>query len=267
MIPDLQYPEDARRVIDFLHKGLQYDAAIAVLGLGRNQLGELPDLSTGIKYGNREADEAVRRDAPGLLSRFSLISMVSRIERHAQLLLLQRRVIEELGTTGEKMRPEAMWKILRRVHTEARGGPVKLCSELVVTKPSSALIERMAWLEGIIKVRNCLAHRLGQVSLEDVKPSGVPLEATKDTDTLKVVWLRLKTFINGKEIETFPHPGGGRLECLFAEYQREWKIGDQIEVTPAECQAIGMTLSFLGNQLLVDFEAEINSFLAGGLSR
>jgi len=269
VIRDLQYPEDARRVIDSLHKGLQYDAAIAVLGVGcvRTQLGELSDLSTGIKYGNREADEAVRRDAPGLLSRFSLISMVSRIERHAQLLLLQRRVIEELGITGQKMRPGAMWKILRRVHSEARGGPVKLCSDLVVTKPSSALIERMAWLEGIVRVRNCLAHRLGQVSLEDVKPSGVPLEETKDTDTLKVVWLRLKTSINGKEIETFPHQGGGQLECQFAEYQREWKIGGQIEVTPGECQAIGMTLSFLGNQLLVDFESEINAVLAAGLSR
>lgn len=266
MIRDLQYPEDARRVIDSLHSGLQYDAAVAVLGLTCSRVGlaDMPDLSTGIKFGGRAADEAVRRDAPGLLSRFSLISMVSRIERHAQLLLLQRRVIEELGSTGRKMQPGVMWAILRRVHSEARGGPVKLCSELVVTNPSPALFERMAWLEGIVKVRNCLAHRLGQVSLEDVKPSGVPLDQTKDTDTLQVVWLRLKASLNGTEIKTFPHQGGGNLECQFVEYQREWKVGDQIEVSPEECQVIGMSLSFLGNQLLADFESEINARLASG---
>jgi len=122
----------------------------------------------------------------------------------------------------------------------------------------------MAWLEGIVKVRNCLAHRLGQVSLEDVKPSGVPLEQTKDTDTLKVVWLRLRASLNGAEIKTFPHQGGGNLECQFVEYQREWRVGEQIEVSPEECQAIGMSLSFLGNQLLADFESEINARFASG---
>jgi len=138
VIRDLQYPEDAHRVIDSLHTGLQYDAAVAVLGLtcSRLTLAEVPDTSTGVKLGGRAADEAVRKDAAGLLSRFSLISMVSRIERDAQLLLLQRRVIEELGSTGQKMKPAVMWTILRRVHSEARGGPVKLCSELVVTNPS-----------------------------------------------------------------------------------------------------------------------------------
>jgi hypothetical protein len=45
------------------------------------------------------------------------------------------------------------------------------------------------------------------------------------------------------------------------EYQREWKVGDQIEVSPQECQAIGISLSLLGNQLLADFESEINARL------
>lgn len=264
MIRDLRYPEDARHVVDSLHRGLQYDAAVAVLGKSRHQLGSanLPDLGTGFKFGGRQADEAVRRDAPGLLSRFSLISMVSRTERHAQLLLLQRRVIEKLGPSGRKIRPELMWRILRQVHQEARGGPVKVCSELVVTKPSPELLQQIAWLGGIVKVRNCPAHRLGNVSIEDVKPTGVTLEATKDTDTLKVVWLRLKASINGKEIETFPHQGGGDLQCEFVQHQREWKIGDQIEVTPEECQAIGLSLSLLGNRLLAEFESEINACLA-----
>ncbi len=264
MIRDLQYPEDARRVIDSLHKGLQYDAAIAVLGLAASNLpldGTTPDFSTGIRYGGYEEDKAVRRDAPGLLSQFSLISMVARVERHAQLLLLQRRVLEELGVSGNKMRPDAMWNILRRVHQEVRRGPAKLCSELIVENPSTELSSRMEWLDGIVRVRNCLAHRLGKVQIEDVKPVGKSIEETKDDDTLKAVWLRLKVSINGEEIESFPHKGGGNVQGRFEEYEREWRIGDQIRITPTECQAIGMSLSFLGNQLLADFVTEMNSFL------
>ena len=121
----------------------------------------------------------------------------------------------------------------------------------------------MTWLEGVVNVRNCLAHRLGLVSLEDVKPNGAPLEETKDTDTLKVVWLRLKASIDGEEITAFPHHGGGQLECGFVEYQREWRVGDQIEVTAAECQAIAFSLSLLGTQLLGEFEAELYQRLTG----
>ena len=97
---NLIYPEDARKVIDALHKGLRYDATVAILGLAAAKsplAGDTPDFSVGIRYGGIAEDRAVRRDAPGLLSRFSLISMVSRLERHAQLLLLQRRWIEYLG--------------------------------------------------------------------------------------------------------------------------------------------------------------------------
>lgn len=111
MIRDLIYPDDARKVVDSLHSGLRYDAAVAVLGNTCSETplkGNGPDFSTGIRYGGIEEDQAVRRDAKGLLSRFSLISMVSRFEAHAQLLLLQRRVLEELGRSGRKMVPERM---------------------------------------------------------------------------------------------------------------------------------------------------------------
>jgi hypothetical protein len=266
-IRDLEYPEDAQRVIASLHAGLRYDAAVAVLGLAAAKAelgGDGPDFTVGVRYGGRAEDEAVRRDAPGLLSRFSLVSMVSRIDRHAQHLLLQRRVLEHLGGPDTRMEPGAMWGILRRVASESRQGIVKLCSALVVEEPSSGLSERMEWLEGLVRVRNCLAHRLGQVQIEDAKPPESPLEETKDSDTLKVSWLRLKASLNGVELKSFPHQGGGQLDVRFEEDQREWRVGDQIEVAPSDCQAIAMSLSLLGNQLLADFEREMNRAL--GLS-
>jgi len=100
--------------------------------------------------------------------------------------------------------------------------------------------------------------------MEDVRRSGAAPKDTKDTDTLKVSWLRLRAFLDGVEIESFPHQGGGNLDIRFADDQREWRIGDQVEVTPSDCQAIAMSLSLLGNHLLADFEREMNRAL--GLS-
>ena len=268
MIRDLIYPEDARKVIESLQAGLRYDATIAALGQGCSQLPvpqNTPDFSTPIRVGGIEEDKAVRRDAVGLLSRFSFISLVSRYEGHARLLLLQRRVLEELGSSGRKMTPERMWNILRRVNKEMRDGPVLVTSQYLVEHPSPALRARMKWLEGTYKVRNCLAHRLGMVEMIDVKPPRAPLESVKDTDTLKAIWLKPKLFIDSQEVVNFPHQHGtqqGKGEVKLEEYEREWKIGDVIHITPDDCQSVALSLSLLGNQVLAEFEQEMNSILA-----
>ena len=266
MIPDLKYPEDARKVIDSLHTGLRYDAAIAVLGYGCSKApleGNTPDFSTGIRYGGVAEDKAVRREAEGLLPRFSLISLVSRFETHLRLLLLQRRVLEELRTPGMKMVPQGLWGILRRVYEEMRSGPVIVCTRLLVEHPSSGLQGRMKWLEGIYRVRNCLAHRLGKVEIVDVKPPGAPLDGVKDTDTLRAAWLRLKATADGKEMVNFPHQITelGKVEIEFEEYEREWRVGDQIDVTAQESQFVAISLSLLGEQVFLDFVREVNAVL------
>jgi hypothetical protein len=90
MIRDLRYPEDASKEIEALHRGLRYDAAIAVLGQVCCKAplpADIPDFSTGIRYGGVEEDKAVRRKAQGLLPRFSFVSLVSRFETHIRRLL------------------------------------------------------------------------------------------------------------------------------------------------------------------------------------
>lgn len=266
MIPHLKYPEDAGKVIDSLHAGLRYDAAIAVLGRSCSKAPlepDTPDFSAGIRYGRLEDDKAVRREAEGLLPRFSFISLVSRFETHVRALLLQRRVLEELRGPGVKMMPQRLWGILRRVNEEVRSGPVIVCSRLLVEHPSSDLRGKMKWLEGIYRVRNCLAHRLGKVEIIDVKPPGAPLDTVKDTDTLRAVWLRLRATSDGQEMVNFPHQitGPGNVDVKFEEYEREWKIRDQIDITAQECQFVAISLSLLGNQVFVDFVQEMNAVL------
>jgi hypothetical protein len=136
-----------------------------------------------------------------------------------------------------------------------------MCGELVVAKPSAALKEKMEWLDGLYRVRNCLAHRLGRVQMIDVNPSIVRLDQTKDTDTLKAVWLRPRILVDGKEVQ-LPYANTGTTAAQgmvdFESFIREWKIGEQIDVNPFDCQAIAMSLSMLGQQLQADFEGEMN---------
>jgi hypothetical protein len=73
----------------------------------------------------------------------------------------------------------------------------------------------MKWLEGIYKVRNSLAHRLGKVEMIDVKASAAPLDSAEDSDTLKAVWLRLKATADGHDIVNFPHEVKKKYSPVF----------------------------------------------------
>ena len=267
MIRDPIYPEDARKEYNALNEGLKYDTAYAVLGNNIKLLPPLvdrPDFSTGIRFSGKEADEAVRREAPGLFSRFALISMISRIEGFNRLLLLQRRVLEELETPGQKMTPPKMWAILRQLAKDIREkSATEVVTKLIVTQPSAELIERAEWLTGLSRVRNCLAHRLGIVQIDDVKERGTPIEQVKDTDILKAKWLMPKASIAGEEIKSFPHQMADQtqLDVHLEEYERSWKIGDIIHITPLECQGMALSLVLLGRRVLSEFESEMNKVL------
>jgi hypothetical protein len=118
MIKSLQYPEDARKALNALFDGLSYDAAISVGGEALSKLPpsqDTPDSSVPFRFGGLKHDGVVRRHAPILLSRFSLISMVSRFEVHLHGLLLQRRVLEYLKVPGKIMDGPHFWKILAKV--------------------------------------------------------------------------------------------------------------------------------------------------------
>jgi hypothetical protein len=272
MIRDLTFPEDTRKVIESLNGGLRYDASIAVLGQGCSQLpvSGAPDFtSASVRASGIEEDKAVRREAVGLLARFSFISMVSRYENHARLLLLQRRFLEEVRDPARRIGPNEMWNVIRRVNLEMRQGPVIVTSQYLVEHPSAALGTRMKWLEGTYMVRNCLAHRLGVVEMIDVKPPREPIQNVKDTDTLKAVWLKVKMLVDGREVSLpYQHGAGqGQGEIKFEEYEREWKIGEVIHITPQDCQNVAMSLSLLGTQVLAEFEQEVTSILTRPATR
>lgn len=267
MIRDLEYPKDARKVYDALLKGLEYDAAFAVLGNVVKllpPLGDQPDFSTGIRFGSKEADQAVRGDAPGLFSRFALLSMITRIEEFNRLLLLQRYVIEELKSPKRRMTGQMLWPIVKLVAKNIKHkSATEVVTMLLVPKPSAELIKRAGWLDGLVKVRNCLAHRHGIVQMDDVKKHGTSIEQTKDTDRLEAQWIGAKAYVGKKEIKSFPYKSAGqaRVDVRFRDYKKSWKIGEVIDITPLECQGMAQSLALLGGRILSEFEAEMNALL------
>jgi hypothetical protein len=268
MLRDLMFPQDAQKELAALVTGLGYDAALAVAGKRLSEIppeNDQPDFCVPVRASGASEDQAVRRDAPVLFSRFAIISMVSRFETYLNHLLLQRRVLEFLGTTpGRKMDGPNFWRILIAVQQASKAGPVSLC-HAVATNHSSELQVRMEWLDGLYRVRNCLAHRLGIVQMVDVKPPGVSLDKTKAEDRLRAKWLRVQLRRNGEEI-TLPHTfhAESNVQISFEEYVREWKIGDQIDVQPEECQYIAFSMSYLARQIETEFEREMTEGLGLG---
>lgn len=262
-IQDLKYPEDAIKVIDSLATAMRYVASVAVLGV---RVRELPEAEGGpvgdvrFRASGKHEDMAVQREAPLLLSRFALLQALSHFEHHACLLLLQRRVLEHLAP-DKRMQPGELWNILKNVHQESKPGPVRVAFEKVVTAPSRNLAEMRPWLEGLYAVRNCLAHRNGQVEIVDVAPDQRRLELTTDADRLRATWLNVTITSGGEPVELpFQHKGDD-LGVALNPYSREWRVGEKIDVTPSEIQGICLAVTLLGKELLRCFLTEMDEVL------
>ncbi|MEX0999518.1 MAG: hypothetical protein WD000_06110 [Thermodesulfobacteriota bacterium] len=260
----LQFPEEAEKIIDSLLEGIRYYTSLAVLGESIGSISDedfsISNFTSGIRLGGAKKDKLVKLDVPILLARFSLNSIVTLFETHTHSLLMQRKCLEEfLNSDQGVIKPDKFWEIQCNVINIMRGNNSldEIITKHLILKPSEKLTKNMEWLKGMIRVRNCLSHRLGKVGLEDIKPKGVPrVEVTSD-QSLKVKWIRLKAMINGEEIKTFPHKGGGKVSFDKEEYTREWKIREEIKITPAECQLLAMTLSELALQIFSEYKKEI----------
>jgi len=213
-----------------------------------------------LRLGGANEDKIVKRDAPILLSRFSLISIVTLFETHTHSLLMQRKCLEEFFKSEHNtICPDKFWEIQCNVIKIMRGSNSldEVITKHLIHKPTEEITKSMEWLKGIIRVRNCLSHRLGTVGLEDIRPKGIPRVEVKSSESLKVKWIKLSALDNGKEIKTGSHKLEGKLSVEKEEYIREWKIGHVIEITPDECQHIAMTLSELALQIFAEYKKEI----------
>ena len=261
---NMQYPQDAHKVIDSLLSGLRYDSSLSVLGIRLATLPEqsdAPDFSAFYRQGGAEEDNAVVRDAPHLLARLAFINMVCRFESNMASFLYQRLVVEHVGSSGKQMDTESWWDILDEVQKISRQGLEKLCLR-IAQEPDSSLTERLLWLTGLIGVRNCLIHRFGAVQMVDVKKGKGSLRQVKDDDLLSATWLRFNVVHeDGTPVHKDPVSRGTPINVRFDAVTRDWKIGDTIHLDSDECQDLARCLSMIATGVLNQFEVEMNKLL------
>ena len=73
----------------------------------------------------------------------------------------------------------------------------------------------------------------------------------------------MKASVSDKEIKKFSYlmADQTQLDVRFEVYERSWKIGEVIHITPLECQGMAQSLAILGGKVLSEFEIEMNSLL------
>ncbi len=254
---DLRFPEDARHVRDSLIHGLEYDAAFTILAdrMSRLPFDAMPKEALAVRFAPFEAERVVHRELSGLCARLATISMVARFDRANHALLLQRRFLEGLMAGGHARMPGPdLMPTMRRVRQEIRhNSPVKVVKQLLVKKPSPELLSRAKWLEGVYRVRNCLAHREGIVQMED----------TDEADSLRVKWLATKAKIDGRELTTVPFTveKAANVEVRIEESERTWRIGEPLHLTASDSQNIAVNLGLLESRILAEFEVEMSKLL------
>lgn len=107
------------------------------------------------------------------------------------------------------------------------------------------------YLVSISKARNCLAHRQGIVATHDTDSSGV----------LRVVWWAIDLFaetLEGREISLMPPlpeegvilEQGGQIKMRFIDREREFHLGQVLELTTHDLAEICFLVSLAANEVM-----------------
>jgi|LGOV01.1.fsa_nt_gb hypothetical protein len=107
------------------------------------------------------------------------------------------------------------------------------------------------YLISINKARNCLAHRRGVVAPLDTNPDGI----------LKVMWWAADIFAatpEGKEISLMPPltdgglllEQGGDIKLRFVDRDREFHLGQALELTPRDLSEICFLVNFAAREIM-----------------
>lgn len=235
---------------------LEETMAFVILSDQFSQLSDeisLPPPRFLFRYGAGEETSARQKsNFAQLAAGFSIIGMVSAFEDYLNRLLFIRRVAEKMGDT-KSLSGDNVNRIRERVQKEGKSNsPAKLV-RLLLTGPSDDIKVGAEWLEGIYKVRNSLAHRMGYVDERDADENGL----------LEVKWRRVTLLANGDPIESVGHfvNAGDKVSIQISDEQRTWGIGDKINVDPADCQQMALSLSLLGASLKNELHSEIARIL------
>lgn len=233
---------------------LRYDCAAAEYG---KELAEdvRPLSSKGIPvpvFATDEARKAVRKQIQWILANHCIMQMVTRFETTAWRFLSARKSCEFFHSNGRKPTQEEWLPLMAKPRKLQLH---ELCLTEVVAAPSKTVKDFGQWLQSIIKIRNCLAHRCGRVEYEDIlgrNPKWSQVVALGPQPKLNATWMTLEFVIDGVKLKTFPEKGGAHLDRLVMEMGtavRSWPLNGTLAFTSEDCAQMATTISAVCHRL------------------
>ena len=180
-----------------------------------------------------------------------------------------RELIESFGVFLDRIHQACLWFATNKGHItprdadkfatafEKKGVEGKLNK---LHTRFNVLTNKEKYFPSINQARNCITHRRGVVGVEDLKGN----------DSLQLIWWAMDMIAllpDGKEIPLVPIPEGGiyfkdgGTVCIkIRDRNREYSLGDILELTPSDVNEICFLVSMATNEIIastVDYAKSI----------
>ena len=146
------------------------------------------------------------------------------------------------------------WKKLRKHALDASKYramdlPTLVTKSIGAADPDSGLVEMY---RSLYSLRISLTHRDGLVSDSDA-PDG----------TLLVGWRRLEMLLDGEPMPPLPArvEKGGAVQARVGVQQRTFQVGEQIHLTPDDCQEIAFTLTTFASNIVTKVHERLRELI------
>ena len=244
-----------------LVRGLEDAAVFAALGYQVASLDrmDLPERSVPLRFAaSQETEPALSRAWGSFAQRcsgFAVIAMMAAFEGYVEYLEFVRRLSVEFVENGS-LNLEAINRIRSEVSEHSQARVREVVSNLTPGDwdSSRAGVSR-AWFHGLYDLRNCLAHRSGVVTRQDVRPP---------KNELTIRWLRSTVSTSGDAVAELPRTfkAAEQLEFRWTDEPRSWRLGQRVELTASDSQDIAYTLARFGAALAAEVINGIASLLS-----
>lgn len=242
-------PVDLDRVLETLRRGVR--RADVVMGIGLNAASHDPPIShilapekplvihlvkeqlSGQEKAHVSAEFAKWVKASGLRELMETFSVYL-----LQLYVVLFQLLEQAGKLGalEKVTPD-------KFERQGIGEQIETLAKAVTISQNDIRI-----IASLNQARNCYAHRLGRVGLQDIDKSTGKLELIWRTVEVEGVYVD-GTVIKENELYGRPLEKDTMISMRLATTTKEARIGDELVLTKSELKEICWTVLTIGQEL------------------
>ena len=198
-------------------------------GFGQHKnLGELPGSNVG---------QDVLDNFYEYSTRYAVIVMITSSEMYLTRLLWIAKVCNYLKNHEGFLLAENFFQLGAKAKKESRYSSVpNLVNKISKELGNEISFENLPLFESIYNARNCLAHRCGEISTEDVDENGL----------FKLLWKTFEFLVNGepvKQIKGLTLEAGSKIGFRIVIKEKVLSVGEKLVLSLQDCQNIALTLA------------------------